>query len=74
MAWTEQFTCDVCGVVKKSVNHWYMVSVGKPDHHEGFLVIRWSKDFEKDKEIKHACGQEHLHKLLDEFLQKAQSQ
>jgi hypothetical protein len=76
MAWTEQFTCDVCGAAKKEVNHWYMISFreAEDDKTFGWFISKWEKASEKDLTIKHVCGQEHAHKLLDEFLQKAQIQ
>ncbi len=74
MSKTEQFTCNVCGVAKGNVNHWYMVSFrqAEGDKAFGWFISVWEEASEKDLTIKHACGQEHAHKLLDEFFQKIQ--
>jgi hypothetical protein len=70
MAWAEQFTCDGCGVAKKQVNHWFLIGNGIND---GFWILPWSEALQI-KEYRHVCGHQCAHKLLDEFLQKAQSQ
>jgi len=83
MAKSETITCDVCGVVKGSVNHWYIVQLtsrysaaeeSKPGLPiVGWCIRLWQENFnEDDPHVKHVCGQECSHKLLDEFFQKVQ--
>src|SRR5437016_4550440 len=76
MAKTETITCDVCGVTKGTVNHWYMVSFRQAEGMKafGWFISVWEQASETDPTVKHVCGQEHAHKLLDEFFQKVQDQ
>jgi hypothetical protein len=68
MANFEGQTCDGCGIVKTKLNHWFLIG-----SNDGFWILPWS-DALQIKEYRHVCGHQCAHKLLDEFLQKAQSQ
>ena len=71
MAKVEQITCDICGVKKGEVNHWLMARIIG----SSFLLYPWTDETQLGgSATHHLCGQEHAHKLLDEFLQKPVAQ
>lgn len=64
-------TCNLCGAVKKDVNHWYAV-VTLPG--QVITIITWSVAEEffaankpSLKEALHLCGQACVRKELDRF-------
>lgn len=68
----EQIVCNGCGVVKGSVNHWYMVYISA-SHVAMWQIFAWDDliDPKYADSVMHLCGQQCAHKMLDEFLQKA---
>ena len=55
----QKITCDVCGVERKAVNHWYLVRANG----SGFHLPTQRKTGDKD-----VCGQSCAHKMLDRWL------
>lgn len=76
MAKSETITCDVCGAIKGSVNHWYMINFRQSEDGRavGWFISVWENALETDSNMKHVCGQAHAHQLLDEFFKKVQEQ
>lgn len=72
MATVNKVICDGCGIFKGETNHWYMIYIGG-SHGPTWQIFEWDLVNYPEK-ILHVCGHECAHKLLDEFLQKAQSQ
>jgi hypothetical protein len=56
--------CDICGTEKEQTNHWYVAY----DQGNEFHVSGWSPSSPVQAGAKHLCGQNCLHKMLDEFL------
>jgi hypothetical protein len=56
--------CDVCGIEKKSVNHWWWLRL------EGKKFVSGSLASQKiaGKEDRHACGSDHAGVLYQRFL------
>ena len=71
MAKVEQITCDICGIAKTKINNWWL-AYDSPG--AGFVISHFDDHFARQEGVKAACGQEHVHKLLDEFLQKPVAQ
>ncbi len=59
----ESFTCDVCGAVKGTTNHWWRVYVDGV----ALSVIGWDARAEWDKEF-HICGEACALKKVSEFM------
>lgn len=55
------FDCEICGVEKRDVNHWYEVY----NNGEGAIGIR---HFQGNEFLKQVCGAACAHKLLDRWL------
>jgi hypothetical protein len=56
--------CDICGTEKQQTNHWFVAYVEACELH-----VKGLKPSEPlHTGAKHLCGQNCLHKLLDEFL------
>jgi hypothetical protein len=62
MAWTESFTCNVCGKSKGSVDHWWIgwVDTIQPSDGESvkpkFQLMPWSELMARDPQVVHLCG------------------
>lgn len=78
MSYSEQFTCDVCGVQKKETNHWFLFSLapttfpspeifkGKLD---GYIVFKpFDLERAKNSEYKHICGANCAQLILSQSL------
>jgi len=66
MAWVKQFTCDVCGKQKGSVNHWW---IGYASNGCGYMVSQWQESLASNEEVASLCGQECAVKKLSEYMQ-----
>ena len=53
-------SCDVCGITKAAVNHWYDVWTA-----DGVLYFKGGGD---DPRCKQVCGHAHAHEMLDRWL------
>lgn len=75
MAKSEKITCDKCGRIKGEVNRWFKANIFliPPELKLSFALHPCGSEPE-GIEFQDVCGAECAHKLLDEFLQKAQSQ
>jgi len=66
--------CDVCGVVKRDTNHWWKMALLEIPNESPVLVIAPASsslteyDNIDEKSIKDTCGQEHVQRLLDRYL------
>ena len=60
--------CDVCGIEKKDVNHWFKVWI--EDGVFGSAHLEESIDLTDAKEINDACGQPHAIQLYGRYLSK----
>jgi hypothetical protein len=56
--------CDICGEEKEQTNHWFVAYTENGDFH--ISVLNPSKSV--NPVAKHLCGQNCMHKMLDEFL------
>ena len=65
----QAFNCDVCGVAKGAVNHWWIVYIGA-GHETGcnLVVNPWDDDLSRETGTKHACGNRCTQKLVERFL------
>jgi hypothetical protein len=61
---SESVTCDVCGISKREVNHWLVMSKNK----RSFLVDCF-QSVDKGNDI---CGEECAHKALSQWFQEVQ--
>lgn len=58
------YQCDVCGRRKGDANHWFLIFPGVKE-----CIIRpWDATFSNHGMWSHICGDECLHKKLQEFL------
>lgn len=57
-------SCDICGEEKERTNHWFVAY----DQGGEFRVSGLTPSNSMDIEAKHLCGENCVHKLLDEFL------
>lgn len=60
------YHCDVCGVQKGVVNHWWIAFRG-----QSIRFCRWTEREANRVPGLHLCGQACAQKLLDEFLSEA---
>jgi rubrerythrin len=68
------YTCTVCAIEKKEVNHWFdFLLTANSFHAANFNRLRERLN---DKDTDVVCGQQCLHKKLDEWLeaQRAKAQ
>lgn len=65
MAIKTVITCDVCGVDKKDVNHWWSVWIADASFHSRPGV---TKEGSRHVQIKQVCGVEHALTLFNRFL------
>lgn len=69
MAYSAEFTCDICGAERSSENHWYQAGISK-----GFPIgISIFKFYELDardsnSRNKHLCGEACVHKFISQNL------
>ena len=63
----QAISCDICGTEKKQTNHWFVA------YNQGgeLRVSEWSPRNKLRPGSKHLCGQTCLHKLVDEFMDRA---
>ncbi|MGA3160160.1 MAG: hypothetical protein ABSC77_03010 [Terracidiphilus sp.] len=70
MAYSRQFTCDVCGIHKKLLNKWFLVDVT-----DTCVCIRvFDNESAKQKRFAILCGQNCLQKYLSQKLDLLLSQ
>ena len=65
MAIVEQVTCDVCGKLKNTVNHWWILS-----SNSGAITIwPWGKGLgANDSNKTHLCGQECVIQAVNRWM------
>jgi hypothetical protein len=56
--------CDICGEEKEQTNHWFVAYIENGDFHISGL----NSSNIVNPAAKHLCGQNCMHKMLDEFL------
>jgi hypothetical protein len=68
MAYSGQFTCDVCGSQKKVTNNWYLVSLDK-------CITVWPFDADNARQKRFAtlCGENCLQKFVSQHLDRLQT-
>lgn len=53
--WISKPTCDICGILKKETNHWYMLWATDLE----FKLTRWKDQLEPfEAEPLHLCGRQ----------------
>lgn len=57
-------SCDICGEEKEQTNHWFVAYAEGGDFHVSGL----NPSNSLKPGAKHLCGENCVHKLLDEFL------
>jgi hypothetical protein len=64
----QAISCDICGTEKKQTNHWYVAY----DQGGELRVSGLDARNRLRPGAKHLCGQTCLHKLVDDFITRAQ--
>jgi hypothetical protein len=64
----QAISCDICGTEKKLTNHWYVAY----DQSGELRVSGLDSRNRLRPGAKHLCGQTCLHKLVDDFITRAQ--
>jgi hypothetical protein len=64
----QAISCDICGTEKKLTNHWYVAY----DQGGELRVSGFDSRNRLRPGAKHLCGQTCLHKLVDDFITRAQ--
>jgi hypothetical protein len=67
MATENSITCDVCGVGKRAVNHWWKVWIAPEKGPAQLRIV--AADAPSSAFAKDACGQAHLHTLVDRWME-----
>lgn len=57
------FSCDVCGMDKKTANHWFIIQLVNDE----FRLSHWNESKAKRKGTIHVCGMEHAHRLMGQY-------
>ena len=74
MAWTESFSCNVCGKGKREdANDWWLaweekVSPTPNDEQPVMKVTHWNEFLSHDASAKHLCGARCAQTLLDRWM------
>jgi hypothetical protein len=63
----QAISCDICGTEKKQTNHWFVAY----DQGGELRVSGWNSVNRLRPGSKHLCGQTCLHKLVDDFMDRA---
>jgi hypothetical protein len=77
MAWTETFSCNVCGKPKsEEANDWWLAWEERisplPKVEQPVLkVTRWNDFLSHDAGVKHLCGAQCAQTLLDRWMRTA---
>lgn len=61
-------SCDICGNEKRQTNHWFVAYERAGE----LRVSGWNSRARSKAGTKHLCGQTCLHKLVDEFIARAE--
>lgn len=69
MAWTKQFTCNVCGKLKQTTNHWWIAYISNGT---GLMISPWNEALANNEQVQTLCGQECVIKAVSEYMQKQQ--
>lgn len=64
----QAISCDICGNEKRQTNHWFVAY----EHAGELRVSGWNSRARSKTGTKHLCGQTCLHKLVDEFIARAE--
>lgn len=62
--WARVAKCDVCGRIKGEANKWLLVNLSAAL----FTVYHWDELIARQPNMGHICGEQCLHKKLQEFL------
>ena len=65
----QAISCDICGTEKKQTNHWFVAY----DQGGELRVSGLNPSIRLRPTMKHLCGQTCLHKLVDDFITRAQA-
>lgn len=66
----QAISCDICAREMQNPNHWFVVC----DRGAELRVIRWNAGPRRRANVRHLCGQTCLHKLVDDFMARPDSQ
>ena len=61
----QSYKCDICGKPKGAVNHWWLA---RQDEGIAVRIGSWNEPAATREGMKHLCGHECTHKMLDRFL------
>lgn len=64
----QAISCDICGNEKRQTNHWFVAY----EHAGELRVSGWNSRARSRAGTKHLCGQTCVHKLVDEFIARAE--
>lgn len=67
MASKKSYVCDVCGVERKEVNHWFVL-LDLRSAVSGGIAIRSFANGKDLPEAEHLCGQSCVQKRVDAYL------
>lgn len=62
-----QYTCDVCGAVKKD-DFWWTAQVVTEDGIKTLVIAPWDRELYGEHYCQHLCGPDCLHRKVDEFM------
>ena len=63
----QAISCDICATEKRQTNHWFVAYEQAGE----LRVSGWDSRHRQRPDSKHLCGQNCLHKLVDEFTAKS---
>jgi hypothetical protein len=73
MAYSESYTCDICGAKKGDAGNWFLswldcLPAGSTgDTQPVIKVTRWQKDHAHSEGVQHLCGARCVNTLMDRW-------
>lgn len=58
------YNCEVCGVEKRSNNHWFLIR----ENREEETICRWKDELASEQSVHHACGEQDVELLVSRWL------
>jgi hypothetical protein len=73
MAFSESYTCDICGTKKGESGSWFLswndcLSNATKGTQPVVKVTRWNLDHAHSPEVKHLCGAGCVNTMMDRFM------
>ncbi len=67
----ETFTCDICGAVKETTNHWWKLGIDRATENKQLAILPFNDDWEPEdywEERFDLCGESCVLKQVSEFM------